>query len=431
MLSLSHFNDEWMCVLGNHRTREYLKGKVTRSRVINQRQHVAAVWTANTMKVFVDGKLQMANTIPPNLQLLRPQGPLLIGLRSDETGKLLEGFAGRIDEVRISRSARYDNDFSPGGRFPTDADTLALYHFDQGTGDVLKDSSGNNSHGKIVGAKWVQANGGAAVNDDPDRRAATYILSVGGKVGINEIPQEYSDVRELPKSRFRLTSIKLHDCQQVSAAGLAACRGCQHLTQFQLSVSARVGDSGLEPFRQCKKLTSLALAGTSVTDAGLAYFSGCRDLTALSLHEHLVTDLGLENFKDCRKLESLGLAHAQMTEKGLGDFQNCRNLQSLSVRNTPVGDGAFALLKNFPKLVQLDFGNDQMTNARLASLPNLKDLTMLILSGTQINDAGVKHLKKLTTLTKMNLENNKLTPAGLAELKKALPNCTITSDIAP
>jgi hypothetical protein len=36
-------------------------------------------------------------------------------------------------------------------------DTLALYHFDEGQGDVLTDSSGNNHPGKIVNAKWVSA----------------------------------------------------------------------------------------------------------------------------------------------------------------------------------------------------------------------------------------------------------------------------------
>ena len=34
-------------------------------------------------------------------------------------------------------------------------DTLALYHFDEGSGEELEDSSGNNHHGKVVNAKWV------------------------------------------------------------------------------------------------------------------------------------------------------------------------------------------------------------------------------------------------------------------------------------
>ena len=68
-------------------------------------------------------------------------------------------FTGTIDEVRISTSARYTEDFTPVDRFEADADTLALYHFDEGEGDVLTDSSGNGHHGKIVGAQWVRLDG--------------------------------------------------------------------------------------------------------------------------------------------------------------------------------------------------------------------------------------------------------------------------------
>jgi hypothetical protein len=52
--------------------------------------------------------------------------------------------------VRISTAARYDNDFQPPARHAPDRDTLALYYFDEGAGDVLRDSSGNNHHGKIT-----------------------------------------------------------------------------------------------------------------------------------------------------------------------------------------------------------------------------------------------------------------------------------------
>ncbi len=45
---------------------------------------------------------------------------------------------------------------SPRHALRADADTLALYHLDEGTGDAINDASGNNHHGKIVGAKWVK-----------------------------------------------------------------------------------------------------------------------------------------------------------------------------------------------------------------------------------------------------------------------------------
>ena len=434
----------WWCGAGDDRLTRVVFFKFptdgSRTDYYSTRHHAAFVRDGEEVRLYVDG--QPNRTRGYHLDASTPRDPskrpsevekFFLGASVGRDGKTLNRFLrGTIDEFRLSKSARYSAAFVPDQQFPTDASTLVLYHFDEGAGNELKDSSGNNRHGKIVGAKWVKVNVGTVVNDDPDRRAATYVLSVGGKVVINEIPQEYTDVRELPKSRFRLTSIMLHDCKQVSAAGLAACRDCEHLTQFQLSNSADVGDAGLEPFRQCKKLKSLGLAGTGVTDAGLAYFNGCHDLTALTLYEHLVTDLGLANFKDCQKLESLGLAHERMTEKGLGYFQDCRNLQLLTLNNTPLGDGALAQLKSFPKLKSLDFANEGMvTNAGLATLPTLKGLTFLNLTATQVDDAGVEPLKKLTNLTRLHLNGTKMTPAGLAKLKKALPNCKIETDIKP
>lgn len=82
---------------------------------------------------------------------------------TDQTVGLILGGAGPVvlDEVRISKTRRYHLDrkpqeFTPPERLEADADTLALYHFDEGQGDVLNDSSGNGHHGKIIGAKWVR-----------------------------------------------------------------------------------------------------------------------------------------------------------------------------------------------------------------------------------------------------------------------------------
>ena len=210
-------------------------------------------------------------------------------------------------------------------------------------------------------------------SDDPDRRAATYILSVGGTVQINEIPQDYTDVRELPKSRFRLRSISVSGSQQISDAGLAACRGCQHLTRLALN-NVPISAAGLEPFRQCKKLEtlqllnfnvtdgglanfsdckklrSLWLLNANVTDSGLANFSGCRDLISLALRGPEMTDLGLATFKACKNLEALSLTLTQVTEKGIGHFQDCQNLSTIQIDVPPMGDAAFAQLKSFPKL---------------------------------------------------------------------------------
>lgn len=121
-------------------------------------QHVALVWNGtDPPTLFVDGRPAPASTGRASKIVGKPY--LLFGDNLAKEGWRFESFAGILDEVRISKGVRYANSFTPRRPFTSDNDTLALYHFDEGEGDVLHDSSGNNHHGKISGAKWVKADG--------------------------------------------------------------------------------------------------------------------------------------------------------------------------------------------------------------------------------------------------------------------------------
>ena len=53
-------------------------------------------------------------------------------------------FQGEIDEVRISKTARYTEDFIPSNKeFEPDIDTVGLWHFNNN----LSDSSSKYNHG--------------------------------------------------------------------------------------------------------------------------------------------------------------------------------------------------------------------------------------------------------------------------------------------
>jgi len=114
--------------------------------------HVAATWDGNEGQLYVNGRLAKA-------QWKRFQsislGSSSCWFGADPAGKP-NSFFGRLYEARISRVARYTADFVPAARLEADDSTVALYHFDEGTGDVLKDSSGNGHDGRIVGAKWIR-----------------------------------------------------------------------------------------------------------------------------------------------------------------------------------------------------------------------------------------------------------------------------------
>lgn len=111
------------------------------------RTHVAGQWDGKSLQLFIDGKPVKRND---NTGSFTPQGILEIG------GHDGSRFKGKIDEIRISNTLRYNTEFTPPDVFTNDQHTLALYHFNEGSGDILKDSSGNGHDGKIVDAKWVK-----------------------------------------------------------------------------------------------------------------------------------------------------------------------------------------------------------------------------------------------------------------------------------
>jgi hypothetical protein len=165
---------------------------------INTWTHVAATWDGTTIRTFVNGKFAMA------FEKLGPDGnkgimsfangasagrsTLKIGRRGRGDAERHSIFTGMIDEVRISKVVRYtEAGFAvPAKAFEPDADTVALFHFDEGTtaaaeiqalkdkfaangatddnGDgeldpltevvgVVKDASPRGNHGAITGAK--------------------------------------------------------------------------------------------------------------------------------------------------------------------------------------------------------------------------------------------------------------------------------------
>lgn len=121
-----------------------------------RRIHVAGVQTRDELRFYVDGKLVKA-TKPKGNGLNVSAESISIG---GGTGN--GNFFGMIDEVRISNIARYEADFKPAQRLRNEPYTIALYHCDDGIGVTLSDSSGNNHHGRIAGAQWVDENAPAS-----------------------------------------------------------------------------------------------------------------------------------------------------------------------------------------------------------------------------------------------------------------------------
>lgn len=135
------------------------------------------------MWIFVDGAIQ-AEADGPDGDVSYPNGAqpgnfcggpctnsdpfLVLGAEKHDADPVnYPAFSGTMDELRLSTTLRYSAPFTrPTQPFATDAQTLALYHFDEGQGDVVSDTSGaaggpSNGERKLggnpAGPEWVDA----------------------------------------------------------------------------------------------------------------------------------------------------------------------------------------------------------------------------------------------------------------------------------
>ncbi|HAH44136.1 SUMF1/EgtB/PvdO family nonheme iron enzyme [Gimesia sp.] len=148
------------CVLRNQRVHVYYyEGTWTwhafSAEITPGKHHIAGVYDGTTLNVFVDGQAPEKITkhrSPREARYLR-------SLFRIGTGSIIEdgqhrGFQGNISQLRISEEVMYDAAFQPASLLTQHESTVALYRFEQGSGDLLHDLSGMHNHGRILGAAW-------------------------------------------------------------------------------------------------------------------------------------------------------------------------------------------------------------------------------------------------------------------------------------
>ncbi len=112
--------------------------------------HVAGVFDGKEVRLYVDGKL-LGRTAGVGKRKVNAL-PLYVGADTSSSGQPVSFFDGAIDEVRISKVARYAGDsFAPARRFATDGDTLLLLHLDRAVGVITADTAARHLHPELVG----------------------------------------------------------------------------------------------------------------------------------------------------------------------------------------------------------------------------------------------------------------------------------------
>jgi serine/threonine protein kinase len=358
-----------------------------------RRVHIAGVNDGKMRRLYVNGKLvgktDEAGTVDPEQA---PQGPITMGAGAN--------FRGVIDAVRVSTTARYDQEFTPPATFEKDDDTFALYLFEEGQGDVLKDSSGNGYDGRIKGATWVRG-----TNFDDQAAVAQWLLDNKkiNNIGF-EVAGERQNLPTLPAAPYLVRELNFHPFNNGG-----------NLLEEDIPRLAVFTD-----------LEELYLGRQPLTDAGLASLAPLKKLKRLGVGVTSVTPAAVETIRSFPELEFL---QGFPDDAWLRPLAGMPSLRSMFFYRDHLSLEAVSWFKQYPNLTQLRFVEcGEWPDEKLAHLKECAGLRQLEISYSPIDDSHIDRLSGLTQLTELNVTGTKLTEAGIKKLAAALPACQITWD---
>jgi WD40 repeat protein len=209
-----------------------------------------------------------------------------------------------------------------------------------------------------------------------ERRAAEYVLSLGGRIRTDP---PMSRTNELPEVPFCVTYVNLEWKKDVTDEGLAVFRNCRYVKVLNLRWNG-ASDDALVYFQSCRGLKELSL-GPTTTDKALVHVPKFKELTQLHLtaRNYQITAAGLKNLRECKNLTNVTLVWHALTDESVGE------------------------VKNWP----------QVTHLRLLEV---KDLT----------DKGLAQLKDCRQLRFLEVHPaSHFSEQAIEELKAALPDCEV------
>ncbi len=141
------FIDEGVPQFDVHLGGQYVSAKASDVLPINQWTHLAGVFDGSQLHIYVNGKL--AGTQAGKGKRTRNRLPLFIGADTSDSGQSTRAFLGKVDEVRLSKVAVYETEFTPQRRFEPDANTVLLHHLDKTFGPFVLDHSTSTAKGTL------------------------------------------------------------------------------------------------------------------------------------------------------------------------------------------------------------------------------------------------------------------------------------------
>jgi len=141
----------------------------------------------NTMKIYVDGVLKSSNTIGA-VGIITTTNPFRIGNPWSQDHDWVGSPDGLVSQVLIYNRALSDDEIQQLYNNPQSPSTNGLVlwlNFDEGTGNIVYDKSGNGNNGTIYGATWVSAEGSVPATVNVNIVAQSIEVNIKTSSGVN------------------------------------------------------------------------------------------------------------------------------------------------------------------------------------------------------------------------------------------------------
>ena len=257
-----------------------------------------------------------------------------------------------------------------------------------------------------------------AIATDPERAAAEWCLSVGGRVAIWQGREQVAIAKasDLPKQPFEIATLQLEGSIYATDDNFSRLVGLKSIYTLNLA-NAPLSNDGLVHIGKLKSLRTVYLDQTAVTNAGMRHLDGLENLVGLHLRGSKVTTEGLVALPRANHLKTITLGNLELTNDDLRRIAEWRNLTSLFlISSKRLTDDGTRHLTKLDQLQALSLSDLSVTDATLEAIGSMKTLQSLSLSRLQITDAGLKHLAELPALHVLELSHLNITDEGLPSI---------------
>jgi hypothetical protein len=221
-----------------------------------------------------------------------------------------------------------------------------------------------------------------------------------------------------------LWSISIKDGSGVTDNGLAYLAGASRLENLAL-FNTHITAAGLSRLPARERISTLWLAGPTVTDSTLADISDLPNLRMLSIRGSPgVTDQGMPDLAKLDHLDFLVLHQTSVTDRGLQHLSGLPELRMLNLQGAGISGAGMESLAGLVQLTSLRLDETNVGDDGLEWLGRLQNLRNLGLQPTPVTDKGLESLAKLRNLKHLTLGRN-VSRAGAVRLKSQLPQCEI------